>query len=258
MVLLSVAGQADPAGHIHGVGSKLQLHSAFTVLKDLNGVGIPCGAGIHVTGHHSGDHVHGVHFVGFDVIHSQTGSIQGTRQSSLRGGTAVVGDLLALQIGDVINRGNLRGGQNDDTVSAVNGRGHEDVCLTVDAQLVSAMADVGQINAAAFHSRNFFRAGGELPQGDLQTFLREEALIHSGKNRPQGSIVGHVSNVQLDRLHRGSSGSSGFSRGGVSGGSSGSSGSGGACRCGRTAGSQAEHHYHNQQQGKQLFHIISS
>ena len=260
MVLLSIAGQADPAGHIHGVGSKLQLQSARAVLQNLDGVGVPRGAGIHVAGHHGGNHVDGIHLIGLDVVHSQAGSVQSAGQSGLRGGTAVVGNLLALQLGDVIHRGNTGGGQDNDAVGAVDGRGHEDVGLTVDAQLVGAMADVGQINAAAFHSRDLFGAGSELPQGNLQAFFGEEALIHSGEDGPQGSVVGHIGDIQFDGFHRCFGGSLGGSLSSGLGGFGGGSGGcgGGGFRRGRSAGSQTKDHHNSQQQGKQLFHYFSS
>ena len=256
MVGFHIAGQADPAGHIHGVGGELQLQSAFAVLHDLVGVGVPGGAGIHVAGHHGGDHVGGVHFVGLDVVHGQAGGSQSALQSGLRGGAAVVGDLLALQVGDVVNGGDTGGRQDDDAVGAVDGGGQEDVGLAVDAQLVGAVADVSQIDAAAFHSGDLGGAVSELPQSDFNAFLGKVALVHGSQNGPQGSVVGHIGHVQLHGFHRGF-GLGGSLGGGRSGSGFGGSGGGGGFGL-SAAGGHGQDHSGCEQQGKQFLHKGSS
>ena len=65
---------------------------------------------------------------------------------------------------------------------------------------MGALADIGQIDAAAFHSCDLGGAVCELPQLDGDTLFLKGAGVHGGQDAPQGSVVGHVGDAQSDGL----------------------------------------------------------
>ena len=85
----------------------------------------------------------------------------------------------------------------------MDGAGGEDQGAALDAQGVGALADVGQVDAAAFHSGDLGGAVGELPQLNGDALLLEGAGVHGGQDAPQGGIVGHVGDTQGDGLDLG-------------------------------------------------------
>ena len=111
----------------------------------------------------------------------------------------------------------------------------EDLSFTLGAQLVSAGSDESDVHGTLLHSSDLGGAVFELSQVDGDALFCKVALCVSGSNSPQGTPVGHVSNVQGNGFGLGFNGSGGLA-----------------------ASSQGQNHDQSQQHSNQLFHCVSS
>ena len=97
----------------------------------------------------------------------------------------------------------------------------------VDAQLVSALADIAHIDGAAFHGGDDRRAVREFDQIHCDALGSHELLVDGGFDSPKAAVIGHIGNVE----------GNGFDDFGLSG-----------------ADGQGAGHEQGQQNGKQFFH----